>query len=269
MAHAMQNLAGKHDAAIFLARRIWRVAPLLYCLTVVHLIFQSLLGGRFDAAQIINCFTILPFMDTAQQYKYALIPVWTLGYELAFYIVMGTIVAWGLSAQWAFVPLLLMTLLPGDGPTGSPLMLEFLFGIAAFLLWSRGLAGGSRWWLIAASFTLALPIDDARAFAWGIPAALIIMSALGWQSSSGPVARAGSWLGTISYSLYLSHVVTFDAVAPAVAAVSPLALWGLLPILGLVVAWLVFEAIEAPLWNYGNRIIGARTALGAKRQDRQ
>jgi peptidoglycan/LPS O-acetylase OafA/YrhL len=69
---------------------------------------------------------------------------------------------------------------------------------------------------------------------------ILLLFALGWLLRHRPIPRALSWLGLVSYSLYLIHRVVFDAVLPpgpsertlpvqAVLAVGlVLALWGTL-----------------------------------------
>lgn len=257
MAHSVRDLSGWKEGLLFVVMRIWRIAPLLYFLTVIHLLLQSALGQTIETARIINCFTIFPIMEAQSAHPYALIPAWTLGYEMTFYLMVAATVVARLHALSAAIPMLVIALVPGDGPVGSSLMLEFIFGIAAHALWSRGKVGQPQIWLISAMLAFVLPISDARIVAWGIPAALIVMAFLAWQPGKSAIEFCGRWLGTISYSLYLSHVVTFDAIAPYMAAISPTALWVILPASGLVVSWLLYEAVEAPLWAYRRRIMAA------------
>lgn len=245
MAYSVRAMSGHRDAALFLVRRWWRIAPLLHILATAHILYSWIWGTTFNAARIANCFTILPFMDSPDRYQYALVPAWTLGFEMAFYILIAGVLALRLPALWAAVPVVVVSLF---GPT---LMMEFAFGLFAYWLWSRGTLPGPLLMLAGAALLLLFPLPGDRFVWWGIPALMIFLAVLSWQPKK---ARAGKWLGTISYSLYLSHTMSFDALAPLLAPFGPLAMGVLLAVSGIAIAWLVYEAIESPLWNCKVRI---------------
>jgi peptidoglycan/LPS O-acetylase OafA/YrhL len=148
------------------------------------------------------------------------------------------------NARWRLTGLAI-----GTGLAGllvSSLMVEFAFGVAAYALWTRGAIKGQvpLWLGLSGLALLAVDIDGPRYLADGLPCALILTSALGFR----PRFRPALWLGNISYSLYLTHVVAFDALAPLAAPFLPVGwLVVFLAIGGIVLSWLVYEAIEAPL----------------------
>ena len=79
--------------------------------------------------------------------------------------------------------------------------------------------------------------------------------------SLNPQYRPLHWLGTISYSLYLTHVVAFDALVPIAAAFLPL--WAVAFVIGIgamLLSWLVDEAIEAPIMKLASSRRGPRLA---------
>jgi exopolysaccharide production protein ExoZ len=266
MAHSVRDLHGPLPAALFLVRRLRRVAPLLYVLTPVFLAVALVRGQSFDPARIINCFTILPVMPSPHQYQYALIPAWTLGYELAFYLIVAGVVALGIRWRLTTIAIVICAfpfLVPA-GPFADTLMIEFAFGVGAYALWRRTAISPSAAVLAlgAATLLFALPLGDSRFLAFGLPSALLFVAFLSWNPS-GILRKAGAWLGSISYSMYLSHTISFMLLAPA-AALLPFA--GAVLMLGgggVLMSWLIFEAAEAPLQRFRFRIGAAPAAPAA------
>lgn len=248
MAYSVRNFAGVGGASIFLARRIWRIAPLLYVVSTAYVLMAWAYGYALDAARIANCFTILPLSASPAHYQYALVPAWTLGFEMAFYLLVAAVLASGTRHRF---PVLIgaVCLLPFVA-MGS-LMIEFGFGVAAYWIWSKDLLRPRHAapLLTVAVVLFILAWGRAEVIAWGIPCALAFAAALSWQKPPEALLR----LGNISYSLYLSHVLTFDALVPLLL---PVGLWVMVAVMapvGIVIAWLVYEAIEAPLqrmWSH-------------------
>jgi peptidoglycan/LPS O-acetylase OafA/YrhL len=238
----VRELSGPRDALIFIGRRIWRIAPLLYALTAAYVGVELLYGYSRDPAAILNCFTILPLFHSTSHYQYELIPAWTLGFEMTFYLIVAAVVAAGVTKRLPvlIVAVLLLPLLALDA-----MMIEFAFGVAAYWVWSLGLVQRRHVapLLIVAVVIFVAAWGTPRQIGWGIPAALAFSAALMWQ----PKTKWLLWLGDISYSLYLSHVVTFDALAPLLSPFGALAMIAPLAVSGLVIAWLVYEAVERPL----------------------
>jgi peptidoglycan/LPS O-acetylase OafA/YrhL len=160
-------------------------------------------GQAVEGARIVNSLAIFPVLPTAGPYAFALIPAWTLAYEMAFYLIVAVAVALGWN-RLALVALVLPFALI------FPLMAEFAVGVVVYELWTR----------------------RPEILAW---------------NPAGPIGKAGLYLGTISYSLYLTHVVTFDAFAP-LCLFLPLPIAALvLAVAGLAIADLVYRTVEAPL----------------------
>jgi peptidoglycan/LPS O-acetylase OafA/YrhL len=203
MAHSVRRLSGRQDALNFMARRIWRIVPLLYVVTAACIGLMLLRGQAVEMARVVNSLAIFPVLPTIDRYPFALIPAWTLAYEMGFYLIVAVAVAF----RWNRLGLVALVL---PFALALPLMAEFAIGVAVYELWTR----------------------RPEVLAW---------------DPAGPIGKAGLYLGTISYSLYLTHVVTFDAFAP-LCLVLPLPLAALvLAALGLAVAALVYRAVEAPL----------------------
>lgn len=219
MAHSVRNMAGPANAADFLARRIWRIVPLLYLVTAACVGMMLLRGEVIEPARVINGIAIWPILPTVNRYPFALIPAWTLAYEMAFYL----LVAGAVALRWNRVILIALVL---PFAMVFPMMAEFAVGVALYELWTRypGLARTS----------------------------------LEWTPTSA-IGRAGLFLGTISYSLYLTHVVTFDALAPLCLFV-PLPVAGaIMAGAGIGIAFLTYKAVEEPLMtrSAGTRLSAA------------
>lgn len=270
MSYSVRDLRGPDEAAIFLSRRLWRIAPLLYFVTIVQLLLILADRDPLGMPQLVNGFTILPVLEGSSPFDtYAVVPAWTLGYELAFYLLVALIVAirtrWRLTILAGMVltlPLLPLSWPSALSPFGNYLMFEFAFGVAAYGLWSRnlitprlalaaGLAGLLLLALPLAGGGIGLsqnPIGAPRVLLWGIPSGLLLVALLRWKPGTGGLTRLGSWLGAVSYSMYLIHTVAFDAIAPVFVSKFPLpiAMIGM-AVVGIVATWWVHRVVESPL----------------------
>lgn len=257
MALSIQNMSGPTEAASFLSRRLFRIAPLLYVVTVIHLLLASAQGRMFDQAQVVNGFTILPAFETSARYDYALIPAWTLGFELAFYFLVALAVALPLRWRLSFLiglllvlPLAALPFPPALSPYNSFMMWEFALGVGAFGLWSRGVITTRRAALIAilALAMLVVPLHEARILKWGLPCGLLFTALLAWRPGRGYLTKVALWLGTISYSMYLCHVVVFDALAPLLVPLVGILLSAvILGGISIAVSWWLYSRVERPI----------------------
>ncbi len=215
-------------AAAFLQRRIARILPLYWATTLLFLCVSTLLPGALNSAapgmaEILASFAFLPWMRSDG----LLVPVyslgWTLNYEIFFYAVFAVALASRSRAVPMLVALMIgalvvagLLLRPTAAPLvvwTSPLMLEFLFGVALGVMRLRGVALPA--WLRALLFAAgaALLAGDVlaawagRAVAWGLPAALLMAGVvLGPEPRlNGRLARLAVLLGDASYALYLLH----------------------------------------------------------------
>ncbi len=157
-------------------------------------------------------------------------PGWTLSLEMLFYLLLA--VALGLPARLRSVLICLaLVLLAATGwlldlPQGESLawfytqavLVEFGFGVVIAELYLAGWRADRHQALAALIFGglgLALAAGDppdaferARLWCYGVPAALIVGGALFLEAAGKWRAHAVlSWLGDISYSLYLTHVL--------------------------------------------------------------
>lgn len=253
---SVRELGGAADARRFVLRRLWRVAPLLYALTAAIILFRLIYREPVELAQAANCLTIVSLLPTIAPDRCVLYPAWTLAFELTFYLAVAAVVAFNPRHRAAAVIAIVaaLALVPsswwGAARYGNGLMIEFAFGVIAFELWRRGHVSRrvSLASCAAAVLLLIFPVGDARVLAWGLPMGLAFIAALRWEVGGDRVSRALLWLGTISYSLYLGHLVVFDALTPLLRPFVPeVGLAAILLVAAVAICGLIYKAIEEPL----------------------
>ena len=221
MVYTSEPLFGRRDAPrIFIGRRLLRIVPLYWALTIVLVVGWLFRFGQLpEHSSWREVLSSLLFFPTAQA------PVlgqgWTLNYEMFFYCLFALAIVLRREIAVAVLTTVLfaLTALPFTDPPmsvwGSSLVWEFAFGMWIGLAYRAG-------WRIAptlaivvafASFAAALyvsPFDFAgvgRAVAWGVPAFLIVGSFALCRVDLGKlrVLAAVVALGDASYALYLVH----------------------------------------------------------------
>jgi peptidoglycan/LPS O-acetylase OafA/YrhL len=100
------------------------------------------------------------------------------------------------------------------------------------------------------------PVDrlGSRLLSDGLPAGLIVAGAISLNAAGKRVvAPAALLLGSISYALYLSHVLVFEAIngifgqlKPAFGALVMAGFLVLALVIALLAAWLIYVALERP-----------------------
>ncbi|QRG07710.1 acyltransferase [Xanthobacter dioxanivorans] len=236
--------------ASFYHKRLVRIAPLYWIVTTASLALlllapQLVKSGRAETWHIIASYLFLParhpVLGTLEP---LVVPGWTLNYEMFFYLLWGMALLLPQRQRLPAVSLaiaglaLLGIAAPGDNPFfafyTSPIMLEFVFGLAIGLWYLKGptIGRGWGWVLMGCGFVSLLSQGDVppetRMLRWGIPAAMVVVGALVLERSR-PVPRVGllALLGDASYSLYLVHGMVLSAVGQVFVRLSPqLALQG-------------------------------------------
>ncbi|MBL0917074.1 MAG: acyltransferase [Hydrogenophaga sp.] len=283
-------------AGEFFAKRVVRVAPIYWLITLAIAVMATLMPSlfrstQFGATQLLQSLFFIPHHSLGQPgFIYPiLVPGWTLNYEMFFYLVFGCLLVVR-PLIWFILPLafgLLVVLGLVFEPQGaiaqtytSTLLLEFVAGVllakaytdgrlqklppaAGLLMVLAGVAG----FLLTAQAAVSGP---ARAFYWGVPGALLVAGVVLLESRGRMFSsRTLHLLGDASYSIYLTHILALGVfrVVWAKAVTLDVNGWqmGGFVVLGVVVctlAGLVFHlVVEKPLTRFLNRGV-ARLSWG-------
>jgi len=234
-------------AAAFLGRRLWRIAP-LYWLVTLALISLHLATGMdpslsLDPVHILKSLAVIPHFDPGApaEIEPVLIQGWTLSYEMFFYALfaIALMLAPARLALILSVSLIGLTaaglILNPHGALGrsytDPRLLEFLVGVLLGLavrkrpaLFPAAGAVAMIAGLAALGLTDLLPPFWRGPAAWGPLAAFVVWGALCqdmWEGAPRlPVLRL---IGDASYSIYLTHDITLSFVREAWRRALPLA----------------------------------------------
>ncbi|WP_126174440.1 acyltransferase family protein [Altericroceibacterium xinjiangense] len=219
----------------FIVKRIERIAPLYWLLSIIVAIFALLMphllnSTRFDPAHLLASLFFIPWPNpagvpgTSEHLSPILIPGWTLNMEMMFYLLFSLCLPLRKGWRVASISLLIIVLyvigLMGakNGSIaafyGNTIILEFLMGIllAAYLIPFLSLSAPWAWGLLALSLIVLAGIEAAgldlpRAVKFGVPAFFAIAAAINLERLSAvPNFSALVKLGDASYSIYLSHI---------------------------------------------------------------
>jgi exopolysaccharide production protein ExoZ len=272
MVHASAGSFGQHRAPVaFLARRIVRIVPLYWA--VSGFLLAAFVARSADLATldlswpaIAASFVFVPF-ERPSGLTWPLLQVgWTLNFEMFFYVVFAAALVLRRTAAVAAVSALFAAMVAvrftaDRWPVwfeflSRPIILEFCFGMVIALAVARGwrLRPAVAVGLIAAacaSFLATIPFDVEpwRVIVWGIPAAVILASAVSLEGKFALAWRGFTQLGDASYSLYLVHLpVMLSAsrvlqrfVDPAAAPWLCIILLAVIPVAAAFVTYLLFE----------------------------
>ena len=217
---------GNFDGREFWVRRIARVAPAYWVITLVVFGLIWLKPQLFNApiSDISTLLTSLSFiaLDHGGGNTGPLLVVgWTLNYEMFFYALVALTAGLFGDRRLIGVSVALIALialgqwLRPVNPTlvfyTDPILFEFVLGILVFKTWNQARTTGQGLaplaMLVAGSILLLIqwerPVGDMRTVFWGVPAAAILYGALGTLNfRNSLLLRLGDW----SYALYLTHV---------------------------------------------------------------
>jgi exopolysaccharide production protein ExoZ len=220
------------DPGQFMLKRIFRVVPLYWLCTIalfgIALGAPQLMGAtRGDLSELLQSLLFVPFVKSNGNVHPLLYLGWTLNYEMLFYALFALALVLAPRRAHAVAAALLLSLFAigrvvefDSVPLGfwtAPIVIEFVFGIAAYHVWrsgvltrlpalaAAGIAVGA--WLLMAS----LRADDTmRPWLWGLPAMVLFLATLSLERRWHVPAL---WLliGNASYSLYLTHAYVIQA----------------------------------------------------------
>ena len=266
----------------FIRRRIIRVVPLYWLLTLAMVALAMCMPGLFRTlivapVTLVESLLFIPHFSNSfpNMVWPLLVPGWTLNFEMFFYAVFAASLVLpmrlrlpALAVVFGILVGIGLTLGPFDSAAArvyfSPLLIEFVAG-AAIATWSRRGGWMPGPWvsavLLISGFVLLARRDSypLGSFTQMIGATLMVIAALNpkyadWRC---PPLRA---LGDSSYSLYLTHLFTLGLLRVVWARfVAPIESWTAAAVFLLaalasasVVGWLTFRLVETPMLQWLN-----------------
>ena len=222
----------------FALKRIVRIVPLYWLITtfvlgVVLVAPELMRSASRDFAHFAASYAFIAWPHPILEGHYwpAVVPGWTLNYEMLFYLVVAVSLALGKRYRVGFIAAVLVSLVTAGyvvQPNNvlafytDPILLEFLFGVGVGVLMTRAqpfsprlgyglmIAGGSLF-LIAGT---VWGMEASRALTFGVPLAILVIGALSVPTQTrSPVSRFFEILGDASYSIYLIQFITIAPVA--------------------------------------------------------
>ncbi|MBW7971568.1 acyltransferase [Bradyrhizobium sp. BR 10289] len=240
----------------FAKRRFFRIAPLYYIFTGLVILICIFLPSVFNSTQL-NFATIaksllfVPF-EKSLNHLYPIYSLgWTLNYEMFFYFLFTlALIAFNDARTRVAVLVAVMVGLtfvgmfieqPGSWGVVTffytrPIILEFVFGmviaatrdrlqtqtrVSYYVLLSVGLIGFLLSGLIFPTMELAVLPETNTVLRYGVPAAMIVLGAVGLEQCHQRVGNSVLRLiGDASYSIYLSHFLVVAVLGLAVARIA-------------------------------------------------
>lgn len=282
----------RYAASFFIKRwaRIWPLYLVVCVLTVGH-------GPTLHTAQWIAFAQGLFFYpvginEAPFYFKMPVLAAWTLAYEVYFYVVFGASLLFGKWRWLALTAWFVTTLIAIPYSMGhfsfsaqelrpalpfafanvaiNPIVWDFIFGLIVgwvYLSPIRFANVQGLWLAVAFSVTLTVwaSVAGVATFhgpnGWGWPMfALVLSLALLSKATHIPFPRWTVWLGGVSYSLYLIHLLSFQISREAVAKLGIGSHDGVLlgrfildPMVAIIFAWILYRVVERPLSNAARR----------------
>lgn len=263
------TMGRRTDPRLFLARRLARIVPLYWLVTL--LVFAKEAAGLTTHAhatlpQLVQSLLFLPHRNAAGMLFPVLVPGWTLVYEMFFCLLMAGLLWVRPERRLIWITVILAALagagavlMPAD-PIGfvytNPIMLDFLSGVWLAQMWSRRRlnAAGAVVLLtvgVAVSVAIHATPDERRneILAW-MPSLFIVVGALGLERPDRPPIRWLKAMGDGAYSIYLWHIPAISLAAWCLARVGvsePVILIPLVTLIATLVGMVLYRVLEKPM----------------------
>lgn len=228
----------------FAAKRIQRIVPLYWLMTAIVLAIvvlapAAMRNASHDPLHFVASFAFIAWPHPAMPEHFwpALVPGWSLNYEMLFYVLVGCALLLRRPFRVPFIGGVLGVAVVAGlllRPVGLPafytnsIQLEFLLGLLIGMAFDPGhRTRGLDYVLCFAGlglFVWAGPYetDTNRLFTWGLPLAVAALGAINISlPRANPVVRALSSIGDASYSLYLTQFIVLPPAALVLARVLP------------------------------------------------
>lgn len=217
------GFARKKTAGQFMRARIKRIVPAYYIVTVAWVAICLVIGRNVWPHSIQAALLFWPIWGGG--FIFPILPVgWTLCFEMLFYCGAALVLLWRPSiiviAALYVAALMFFYDLPVFRFIGSPMIIEFLFGVAIAALRPSINARLALALVLAGLALLVLPplfLERAqslfeneffaflRVLFWGVPAAMIVCGAMCLERFLVAWSRLPVAVGNKSYEIYLIH----------------------------------------------------------------
>lgn len=281
-------LTAAHPARTFLARRLERIVPMYWIVTLAKVLTLRIWPGSGNSdvggwRHVTSSLLFLPGTNPHRVGEPILIVGWSLNFEMAFYVLFALALWWRKPPVLIAGPVILLAALTAiTGHFASlawvayyqySIVLEFLGGIllALALPWLRRMPWQAGLVLVAVNipllwFCFLRWVPLWRGLVWGVPALAVVAGLISMETRWG--AHMPRWtlqIGDASYSIYLVHTFVLPAIGLALLAVHHswrheiLTLMILCTLLSAGAGVVAFRWIELPIndWFKGRR----RTAI--------
>jgi exopolysaccharide production protein ExoZ len=266
IAHSATEIArqGRSGAFRFAAKRVERIYPLYWIVLIAAVIASRPLPIPGLAFQGLHVSPIEPsasipaiiFLTTTANHYVSV--AWTLCYEVSFYAAVTVVLLLApkyvieiIIAAAGILAVLDLAMPPLPGMIGSPMMLEFGFGVIVAFITQRGVTMLRPLSIAVALALLALggfgqisagPLSEmSRAATYGAGSAFLIYAIVASELRGARFPRWLQYLGDISYSTYLWHYL----ILVVLAALTTKRLHGWIPGPILIVLWLGVVVLAA------------------------
>ncbi|MET4526533.1 acyltransferase [Bradyrhizobium sp. JR18.2] len=208
---------GRLGAINFSIRRFARIYPLYWVvLACAAIVSHWVPTGPTNYSSELGAAHIL--LATTSNY---FVPVaWTLSYEVLFYVIAAAAL---IAAPKHAVAIALFAVLAA-APFSSPLLLEFAYGIALAVVYQSGyrqyakaaLLAGAAFFLFGVFVVCTQTLTNLlRVASFGPASALALYFILCAEAKGATFPRAVTYLGDISYSMYIWHLLVLTVLRPA------------------------------------------------------
>lgn len=212
------------NAGQFITRRIIRIVPLYWSLTIIFSLLLYFVPSAFQSYEFDANHTLASIFFIPQFVKPVVYTGWTLNYEMYFYLVFsGALAIAGSKAPKYLAIFLILSYAVGticvDSTSAiiklvtSELLVEFSMGIGCCYLYSKGLRlsfGMALFSIFLGAISFFVLSEQPRLFSFGLPWLLIFIGVV-FSRDLLLNMRPLRFLGDASYSIYLVHVFTLPA----------------------------------------------------------
>ena len=252
----------------FMSDRIIRIVPIYWLLTLLAYVVGA--AETRPMSDLLRSLAFLP-SGTPALFNPVIDGGWTLNLEMYFYVIFAASLAAAREERHRFaivvgilaVVAAISIWAPGRyWPFyGNEIVFEFVIGmILARSLQQLDAVGAAAAWGMIGVGAIVMVVEPferlgSRLLSDGLPAGLIVAGAIGLNAAGKRVAApAALLLGTVSYALYLSHVLVFEAIdglfAQSKLVLGRTAMTGFLALsltIAVLIAWLIHVALERPV----------------------